>query len=100
MYYFTTNIDNITEKGGNLCPQLSHHENDPKTYGGLFFALCEDVQDMELSDALRSLMNLFLETINGYGTEDTEIIKSKVVNWIASQSRYIKGLFQNLCWEN
>ena len=41
-------------------------------------------------------MNLFLETINGYGTEDTEIIKSKVVNWIASQSRYIKGLFQNL----
>ena len=79
---------------------LRRQENDPKTYGGLFFALCEDVQDMELSDALRSLMNLFLETINGYGTEDTETIKSKVVNWIASQSRYIKGLFQNLCWEN
>jgi len=79
---------------------LRRQENDPKTYGGLFFALCEDVQDMELSDALRSLMNLFLETINGYGTEDTEIIKSKVVNWIASQSRYIKGLFQNLCWES
>ena len=37
---------------------------------------------------------------NGYGTEDTETIKSKVTNWIASQSRYIKGLFQNLCWEN
>ena len=46
------------------------------------------------------LMNLFMETINGYGTEDTETIKSKVSNWIASQSRYIKGLFQNLCWES
>ena len=46
------------------------------------------------------LMNLFMETINGYGTEDTETIKSKVTNWIASQSRYIKGLFQNLCWES
>ena len=78
---------------------LRRQENDPKTYGGLFFALCEDVQDMELSDALRSLMSLFMETINGYGTEDTETIKSKVSNWIASQSRYIKGLFQNLCWE-
>ena len=55
---------------------------------------------MELSDALRSLMSLFMETINGYGTEDTETIKSKVSNWIASQSRYIKGLFQNLCWES
>ena len=29
---------------------LRRQENDPKTYGGLFFALCEDVQDMELSD--------------------------------------------------
>ena len=26
---------------------LRRQENDPKTYGGLFFALCEDVQDME-----------------------------------------------------
>ena len=77
---------------------LRRQENDPKTYGGLFFALCEDVQDMELSNALRSLMSLFMETINGYGTEDTETIKSKVSNWIASQSRYIKGLFQNLCY--
>ena len=79
---------------------LRRQENDPKTYGGLFFALCEDVQDMELSEALRSLMSLFMETINVYGTEDTETIKSKVTNWIASQSRYIKGLFQNLCWES
>ena len=45
-------------------------------------------------------MSLFMETINVYGTEDTETIKSKVTNWIASQSRYIKGLFQNLCWES
>ena len=79
---------------------LRRQETDPKTYGGLFFALCEDVQDMERSDALRSLMSLFMETINGYGTEDTETIKSKVSNWIASQSRYIKGLFPNLCWES
>ena len=55
---------------------------------------------VELSDALRSLMSLFMETINGYGTEDTETIKSKVTNWIDSQSRYIKGLFPNLCWES
>ena len=69
-------------------------------HGGLFFALCENVQDMELSDALRSLMSLFMETINGYGTEDTETIKSKVTNWIANQSGYIKGLFTNLCLES
>ena len=63
---------------------LRRQEITPKNYGGLFFALCEDVQDMELSDALRSLVSLFVETINGYGTEDTETIKSKETNWIAS----------------
>ena len=51
---------------------------------------------MELSDALRSLMG-GMGTINSYGTEDIENIKGKVTNWIASQSRYIKGLFPNLC---
>jgi hypothetical protein len=86
----------IVFAGYTFLEWLRRQENDPKTYGGLFFVLCEDVQDMELSDALRSLMSLFMETINGYGTEDTENIKSKVTNWIASQSRYIKGVFHNL----
>ena len=71
---------------------LRRQSNDPKTYGGLFFALCDDVQDMELVEALRSLMALFIEIINDWGTENTEIIKSKVSDWIASQSSYIRDL--------
>ena len=83
-----------------LYQNYSFEQSQNQIFSVLNFALCEDVQDMELSNALRSLMSLFMETINGYGTEDTETIKSKVSNWIASQSRYIKGLFQNLCWES
>ena len=79
---------------------LRRQENDDKTYGGLFFAMCEDVQDMELSEALTSLMGLFMEAVRGWRTENTKIIQSKVNNWIASQSRYIQGLFSNLCWES
>lgn len=79
---------------------LRRRENDPKTYGGLFFALCEDVQDMELAEALKSLMALFMEIVNGWRVENTETIKSKLAHWIASQSRYIRDLFPNLRWES
>ena len=79
---------------------LRRQENDPKTYGGLFFELCEDVQDMDLAEALRSLMALFVEIVHGWSVENTEAIKSKVTYWIASQSSYIKGLFPVLCWES
>lgn len=79
---------------------IRRKNNDQKTYGGLFFAMCEDVQDMELSEALRSLMALFVEILNAWGVENTEVIKSKVSFWIASQSRYIRDLLGNLCWES
>ena len=79
---------------------LRRQEQDPKTYGGLFFALCEDVQDMELAEALRSLMALFVEIVNGWGTENTETIKSKLSYWLASQSRYIRSLLPILRWES
>ena len=79
---------------------LRRQEQDPKTYGGLFFALCEDVQDMELAEALQSLMALFVEIINGIGTENTETIKSKVTYWLASQSPYVRALLPDLGWES
>ena len=63
-----------------LLEWLRRQNNDPKTYGELFFALCDDVQDMELIEALNSLMSLFVEIINEWGTENTETIKNKVAD--------------------
>jgi hypothetical protein len=41
-------------------------------------------------------MTLFVEIANGFATENTEIIKSKLKNWIISQTRFIQALFVNL----
>lgn len=41
---------------------------------------------MEFSEALRSLMALFVEGLNARSAENTEAIKSKVAFWIASQN--------------
>lgn len=62
--------------------------------------MCDDIQDMELLDALRSLMKLFVEIAYGFAAENTETIKSKLKDWIATQTRFVQALFANLCWES
>ena len=53
-------------------------ENDEKTYGELFFMFCDDIQDMDLANALQSLMALFVEQFSAFAADITACIKSKV----------------------
>lgn len=83
-----------------LLEWLRRQNKDIKTCGGMFFAICDDVQDMELTEALASLMTLFMEIINEWRVENTKAIKSKVIYWIAGQSACIKALLADFCWES
>jgi hypothetical protein len=51
---------------------------------------------MELVDALRSLMKLFIEIANGFAAENTETIKSKLKDGSTSRTGLIQALFANL----
>lgn len=79
---------------------IRRNENDEKTYGELFFMLCEDVQDMDFTNALQGLLSLFTDIAVAASAEITELIKSKVTNWIKSQPLFIQALFCNLSWES
>lgn len=79
---------------------IRRNTNDAKTYGELFFMLCEDIQDMDLTQALQSLMALFVEQINNFAADITHIIKSKVSEWMHSQALFIQALFNNISWES
>ena len=79
---------------------IRRNTNDQKTYGELFFMFCEDIQDMELTDALQSLMALFVEHISMLSADITACIKSKVTDWIASQAKFIQALFADISWES
>ena len=61
---------------------------------------CEDIQDMDLTNALQRLMALFVEHISTLSADNTTIIKSKVTEWIFSQASFIQALFGNICWES
>ena len=79
---------------------IRRNQNDQKTYGELFFMFCEDIQDMDLTNALQSLMALFVEHISTLSANITSVIKSKVTEWMLSQTAFIKTLFGNVSWES
>ena len=83
-----------------LLEWLRREDNDMKTWGELFFMYCDDIQDMDLTTALESLMGLFIEHINTQTTTTSESIKSQLMQWISSQATFIKVLFKDLKWES
>ena len=82
-----------------LLEWIRRNGNAPKAYGTLFLDMCDDIQDMEFIDALKSLMKLFIEIASGFATENGETIKSKLKAGITSQTRFFQGLFAALCGE-
>jgi hypothetical protein len=79
---------------------LRRNENDQKTFGELFFMFCEDIQDMEFTTALQSLMGLFAEQLKTVGSNKTKMIKTQLQHWIDSQASFIRALFTNISWES
>ena len=55
---------------------------------------------MDLTNALQSLMALFVEHMSTLSADITSVLKSKVTEWIASQTAFIHALFGNICWES
>ncbi len=71
---------------------IRRNENDSKTFGELYFNLCDDIQDMDFVQALQSLMALFVEQLNTFTADITTIIKSKLSLQIKSQEKTAKIL--------
>lgn len=47
-----------------LLEWIRRNQNDQKTYGELFFMFCDDIQDMDLTNALQGLISLFTELLS------------------------------------
>lgn len=80
-----------------LLEWIRRNRNDQKTYGELFFMFCDDIQDMDLTTALQGLLSLFVDIASMVSADITEILKSKVNDWMATQPIFIQAMFGNLC---
>ena len=83
-----------------LLEWIRRHRNDQKTYGELFYMFCDDIQDMDLTSALKSLMALFMEQLNTFTADITDVIKCKLQDWMSTQALFIQAMFTNLSWES
>ncbi len=79
---------------------IRRNQNDEKTHGELFFMFCDNIQDMDLTNALQSLMALFQDIITNVSAEIINLVKCKVNDWMKSQALFIQALFADLCWES
>ena len=72
------------------------NNNDDRTFGGLFYLLCDEVRDMDLKTALRQLMVYVYSLI--YGLSYKEDVACQVLDWIRQLPSYIRALWpDSLC---
>ena len=76
-----------------LLEWIRREDNDPRTMGELFFLVYDEVKDIELSDALRSLMTIFAEGMKRGAIRIDESVRIQLVDWFISQPLFIQALF-------
>lgn len=76
------------------------NENDPRSLGGLFFLLSDEIRDLDLKTALQQLIAFFMEMSKTKSKRDKSSVLSQVQQWMSTLPSYIKGLFANLSCES
>ena len=78
---------------------MRRKNNDQKTICELFYVCCDDIQDMELSTALKQLLTILFEGLKTRAITITSEVKKQLLNWFVSQPTFIKALFPEFTWE-
>lgn len=71
---------------------LRRKENDGKTMGELFSACCDDIKDVELSEALERLLTIFVNGIQDGRVKIDESVRKELLDWYVSQPKFIQKL--------
>ena len=82
-----------------LLEWLRRKKNDDKTLCEIFYVCCDDIQDMELSTALKQLMAIFVNGIKNRAITISKEIKRQLVDWFVSLPSFIKALCPDFEWE-
>ena len=71
---------------------IRRQKNDYHTLGEIFFFCYDDVRDIELSDALKSLVSIMADGLsNGTITMD-ETVRIKILDWYVSQPAFVQSI--------
>ncbi|HLS08074.1 IS4 family transposase [Lentibacillus sp.] len=63
---------------------------DDRTLGGMFYELCDEINDLDWAVALQQLIELLEDTLKKSNKKTQQLIKSQLQQWIAGLPNYIK----------
>jgi hypothetical protein len=64
---------------------------DQRTLGGLFYELCDEINELDWAVALQQLIELLEDTLKKTNKKIQKLIKSQLHQWIAGLPNYIKA---------
>jgi hypothetical protein len=64
---------------------------DQRTLGGLFYELCDELNELDWAVALQLLIELLEDTLKQTNKKVQKLIKSQLQQWIACLPNYIKA---------
>ena len=70
--------------------------NDDKTICELFYVCCDDIRDLEFSEAFKRLMTLFVNGLKEGTITMTENIRIELLDWYTSQPAFIQAFCYDL----
>lgn len=65
--------------------------NDQRTLGGIFYELCDEVNELDWAVALQQLIELLEDTLKKTNKTIQKLIKSQLQQWIDGLPNYIKA---------
>lgn len=64
---------------------------DQRTLGGMFYELCDEINDLDWAVALQQLLELIEDTLKRTNKNMQKLIKSQLQQWFANLPSYIKA---------
>lgn len=82
-----------------LLEWLRRKKSDNKTICELFYVCCDDIQDMELTTALKQLLTILANGLQNSAITISNEVKSQFISWFVSQPLFIRALCPDFGWE-
>jgi hypothetical protein len=73
---------------------------DERTLGGLFYDLCDEVNELDWAATLQQLIELLQDVLKKTNKTTQQLLKNQLSQWIAGLPRYIRAYLPNLVCES
>jgi hypothetical protein len=73
---------------------------DERTLGGLFYDLCDEVNEHDWAVALQQLIELLQDVLKKTNKQTQQLLKNQLSQWVAGLPSYIRAYLPNLVCES